>query len=106
MANKYDKHITGDKWKWAVAFILIFVLLAGMVFVILQSFTPYKPLEWFKKKDDVQTADEGRDIPQVTDGEGNNVKGQYPEAGVTVDKRNVVLLMTYKLRLKTSADIA
>lgn len=29
-----------------------------------------------------------------TDGEGNNVKGQYPEAGVTVDKRNVVLLMT------------
>ncbi len=29
-----------------------------------------------------------------TDGEGNNVKGQYPEAGVTVDKRNVVLLIT------------
>lgn len=29
-----------------------------------------------------------------TDGEGNNVMGQYPEAGVTVDKRNVVLLIT------------
>lgn len=29
-----------------------------------------------------------------TDDEGNNVKGQYPEAGVTVDKRNVVLLIT------------
>ncbi len=73
MSNKYDKHITGDKWKWAVAFVLIFVLLAGMVFVILQSFTPYKPLEWFKKKDDVQTTDDGRDIPQVTDGEGNEL---------------------------------
>lgn len=29
-----------------------------------------------------------------TDGEGGEVKAQYPEAGITVDKRNVVLLMT------------
>lgn len=29
-----------------------------------------------------------------TDGEGGTVTGQYPNAGVTVDKRNVVMLMT------------
>lgn len=29
-----------------------------------------------------------------TDGEGGEVKAQYPEAGVTVDKRNAVLLIT------------
>lgn len=29
-----------------------------------------------------------------TDGDGNTVKGQYPFAGVTVDKRNTVLLLT------------
>ena len=29
-----------------------------------------------------------------TDGEGNSVTGQYPLAGVKVDKRNAVLLLT------------
>ena len=28
------------------------------------------------------------------DGEGGEVKGQYPVAGVKVDKRNTVLLLT------------
>ena len=28
------------------------------------------------------------------DGEGSEVKGQYPFAGVTVDKRNAVMLIT------------
>ena len=55
MRNDLHRHEKSDFVKWIIVFVLIVVLMVGMVGVILQSFTPYKPSDWFKKDDTEQT---------------------------------------------------
>lgn len=47
MKNEFQKHKKSDSVKWGIAFTLIAILLITAVLGILQSFTDFKPSEWF-----------------------------------------------------------
>ena len=59
MANfELKRHKKSDKIKWVltgIAFVLLFVFLAGLCMQLFAKDDKYKPSEWFKKQDTEQT---------------------------------------------------